>query len=118
MISKATTVDDFLQSVPPDERAVFAKIRALLKQAHPKVEESMKWRMPTYLIGENMVGAFNKQKNYLCLYLNPEAVDPYRKDLKAAGLDCGKSCLRFKKPDDLPLNVAAKIIRAAAKLAL
>lgn len=117
MISKATTVDDFLKSSPPGERAVFAKIRALLKKAHPKVEESMKYRMPTYLVGEYHLGAFNKQKNYLCLYLNPEAVDPYRKELKAAGLDCGKSCLRFTKPEQLPLDLAAKIIQTAGKLA-
>lgn len=117
MISQAATVDGFLNSLTDEERAVFAKIRALLKRAHPKVEESMKYRMPTYLVGQYHLGAFNKQKHYLCLYLNPEAVDPYRKELKAAGLDCGKSCLRFTKPEKLPLPLAAKIIKAAGKLA-
>lgn len=117
MISEVATVDAFLKTVTAEERAVFAKIRTLFKKAHPKMQESMKWRMPSYLIGENIVGAFNKQKNYLCLYLNPEAVDPYRKELKAAGLDCGKSCLRFRKPADLPLALAAKIIKDAAKRA-
>ncbi len=117
MISQATTVDGFLNTLADDERAVFTKVRAWLKKSHSKVEESMKYRMPTYLVGENMVGAFNKQKHYLCLYLNPEAVDPYRKELKAAGLDCGKSCLRFTKPEKLPLPLAAKIIKAAGKLA-
>ena len=115
MISQATTVDGFLAALSPEERAVFAKIRTLLKKCHPRVEESMKYRMPTYLAGENMIGAFNKQKNYLCLYVNPAAVDPYRKEL--GRLDCGKSCLRFRKPADLPLAVAAKIIKAAGKLA-
>jgi uncharacterized protein YdhG (YjbR/CyaY superfamily) len=117
MISKATTVDGFLNTVTDDERAVFAKLRSLLKKAHPKVEESMKYRMPTYLVGEYHLGAFNKQKNYLCLYLNPAAVDPYRKELKSAGLDCGKSCLRFTKPDKLPLSLATKMIKASGKLA-
>ncbi len=88
----------------------------LFKQAGPKVKESMEYRMPTYKTGENMVGAFNKQKNYLCFYANPKAVDPYRQEL--AHLACGKSCIRFKNPDELPLDVAAKIIKAAAKLAL
>ena len=117
LISPAATVDDFLATLEPAERAVFAKVRTALKKAHPRIEESMKYRMPTYLVGEHHVGAFNKQKNYLCLYLNPEAVDPYRKELKAAGLDCGKSCLRFRKPEQLPLALAAKVIKAAGKLA-
>ncbi len=115
MISKATTVDGFLNTLSDDERAVFAKIRTLLLKAHSKVEESMQYRMPTYKVGDNLAGAFNKQKHYLCLYLNPEAVDPYRKHL--GRLDCGRSCIRFRKPADLPLDVAAKIIKAAAKLA-
>ncbi len=117
MISKATTVDGFLNTVTDDERAIFTKLRGLLKRAHPKVEESMKYRMPTYLVGEYHLGAFNKQKQYLCLYLNPEAVDPYRKELKAAGLDCGKSCLRFSKPEKAPLELFGKIITASGKLA-
>ncbi len=114
MISQAASVDEFLKTVTDEERAVFTKLRKLFK-AGPKVEESMKYRMPTYMVGENMVGAFNRQKNYLCFYANPEAVDPYRKAL--GQLDCGKSCIRFKKPAELPLDVAAKIIKAAAKLA-
>lgn len=117
MISKATTVDGFLNTVTDDERAIFTKLRSLLKKAHPKVEESMKYKMPTYLVGGYHLGAFNKQKNYLCLYLNPEAVEPHRKALTAAGLDCGKSCLRFTKPDKLPLDLAAKIIKASGRLA-
>jgi uncharacterized protein YdhG (YjbR/CyaY superfamily) len=117
MVSGAKTVDEFLDGLPADERVVFAKLRVLLKKAAPKIEESMKYRMPTYMIGETTVGAFNKQKNYLCLYLNPAAVDPHRKELKTAGLDCGKSCLRFTKPGQLPLDLAATMIKAAGKLA-
>jgi uncharacterized protein YdhG (YjbR/CyaY superfamily) len=114
MISKAETVEGFLRTVTDEERAVFAELREQFK-ADKRVIESMEYRMPTYTIGKNMVGAFNKQKNYLCLYLNPVAVDPFRKAL--GKLDCGKSCIRFRKPDSLPLDVAAKIIKAAAKLA-
>ncbi len=117
MVSGAKTVDEFLDGLPADERVVFAKLRILLRKAGPKIEESMKYRMPTYLIGETTVGAFNKQKNYLCLYLTPAAIDPHRKELKAAGLDCGKSCVRFTKPNQLPLNLAGRIIKAAGKLA-
>jgi uncharacterized protein YdhG (YjbR/CyaY superfamily) len=117
MISQSPTVDAFLQSVSPEERVVFAKLRALLKKSHPKIEESMSYRMPTYQVAGAMVGAINKQKQYLCLYLNPAAVDPYRRELKALGLDCGKSCLRFTKPEQAPLELFAKIIKAAGKLA-
>jgi uncharacterized protein YdhG (YjbR/CyaY superfamily) len=114
MISKAKTVEEFLNTVTDEERAVFAELREQFK-ADKRVIKSIEYRMPTYKIGKSMVGAFNKQKNYLCLYLNPVTVDPFRKALRK--LDCGKSCIRLKKPDNLPLDVAAQIIKAAAKLA-
>jgi uncharacterized protein YdhG (YjbR/CyaY superfamily) len=112
MISHAASVTEFLATLPANERKVFTKIRALFKKTHPKVTESMKYRMPTYMVGEVMVGAFNKQKNYLALYLGKAALDPYRKELKALGMDCGGGCLRFRKPDQLPLALAAKMVKA------
>ena len=117
MISKAKTVEEFLAERPEEERAVFGAIRAMFKKAGPKVVESMDYGMPTYKVGEQSVGAFNQQKNYLCLYVNPAAVDPHRKALKALKLDCGKSCIRFKKPEQLPLDLAEKMIGAAGKFA-
>ena len=117
MISQAATVTEFLATLPADERKVLTKIRALFKKTHPKVTESMKYRMPTYMVGDGMVGAFNRQKNYFSLYLGAGAIDPYRKELKAMGLDCGGGCLRFRKPEQLPLDLAAKMIKSTAKRA-
>ena len=117
MISKARTVDAFLAGLDPVDRAVFRKVRALFMSTGAKVEESMKYGMPTYLIGANNVGAFNRQKHYLCVYATPAAVDPHRPKLKALGLDCGKSCLRFTQPEQLPLGLLRKIITEAARLA-
>ncbi len=116
MISQAKTVDAFPKGLTAPERDVFTRLREQLR-TDKQVVESMTYRMPTYQVGEIGVGGFNKQKHYLCLYLNPEAVDLYRTELKAAELDCGKSCIRFKKPEYLPLDLAAKMIKQAVKLA-
>ncbi|MDB6128315.1 MAG: hypothetical protein JWM35_2211 [Verrucomicrobia bacterium] len=116
MISQAKSVDEFLDSLELDERIAFKKVRTLLT-ASPKVEESMKYRMPTYMVGAKGVGGFNKQKHYLCVYLNPAAVDPYRGALKSLRLDCGKSCIRFTRPEQMPLGLLKKIIANAIKRA-
>ncbi len=112
MISHAATVTEFLATLPADERKLLAKIRTLFRKAHPKIEESMKYRMPTYMIGEQHFGAFNRQKNYFSLYIGGEVLDPHRKELKAAGLDCGGGCLRFRKPEQLSPALAAQLIKA------
>ncbi len=116
MRSKAATVDEFLASLEDeDARTLFRKIRTELTRGR-HVTESMRFGMPTYAVGDSddMVGAFNRQKNHYSLYLPPEAIDPYRADL--GHLDCGKSCLRFKRPADLPFATIKKIIVAAVRL--
>ncbi len=116
MISTAKSVDEFLTTLEAEDRAVFEKIRALFLRYAPGTE-SMQYRMPGYGTGDTMIGGFNRQKQYLALYINPEAVDPHRAALKKLGLDCGKSCIRFRNPADLPLALAEKLIKGAAKLA-
>ncbi len=113
MVSKAPDVDAFLVGQPAEERAVFSRLRAEFRKAG--VSETMRYGMPCYHIGTELVGGFNRQKHYLCLYTNPEALSPHRAAL--GRIDCGKGCIRFRRPADLPLPVAVKIIRAAVRLA-
>jgi len=59
------------------------------------------------------------QKNFIALYhmgiyANPELlkwfVDEYPKHCKAK-LDMGKSCIRFKKPDQIPLQLIGELMK-------
>jgi uncharacterized protein YdhG (YjbR/CyaY superfamily) len=114
MQSKAVTVDEYLAQLPvEEERTFFSKLRALIQQAAPRAVESMEYGMPTYRLGNVSFCAFNRQKNYLSLYVNPAAVAAHRAELGA--LDCGKSCIRFRKPADLPLPVVKKILNEAVR---
>lgn len=117
MISTAPTVSAYLNTLATADRTVFSKLRALIRKSHPDIKENMRWRMPGFTLGENGVAGFNKQKHYLCLYIDPGVLKPFRRELKAAKLDCGKCCIRFRRPDQLPLPLAARIINAAAKAA-
>lgn len=59
-----------------------------------------------------MYAAIASQKNHMavylnCLYVKPGLTESFEHDYRATGkkLDMGKSCVRFKKLEDLPLNV-------------
>ena len=72
MISQAETVDEYLALLPPDERAVFGKVRALFKKASPQVAESMQYKMPTYLFGtEHFGGLTGKKIIFACISFPP-----------------------------------------------
>ncbi len=122
--SKAATVAEYLAELPPDRRAEIEAVRDAVNAALPKgYREGMGWGMIGWVVPlENYPVTYNKQplayaglaaqKNYNSLYLNcvytsKERTERLQAAAAAAGkkLDMGKSCLRFKRADDLPLDV-------------
>jgi hypothetical protein len=123
------SVDDYLASLPEDRRDAIATLRALVLDHLPKgYVESVSWGMLCYSIPlERYPDTYNRQplayvslasqKNHMALYLvapyqDPEHERKLREGFSRAGkkLDMGKSCLRFKRVDDLPLDVIAESI--------
>ena len=129
MRSKATTVKEYLDELPEDRRKALSKVRSAIRKNLPKgFEEAMNWGMITYQVPLSvypdkynkqplMYAALASQKNYISLYLTAVYMDEkaqkeFEKEYQATGkrLDMGKSCVRFRKLDDLPLSLVAKAI--------
>jgi uncharacterized protein YdhG (YjbR/CyaY superfamily) len=127
--SKAATVDEYLAELPPERREVVSKVRDLVRRNLPNgYEETMNWGMISYEIPlTRYPNTYNRQplsyvglaaqKNYYALYLtsayqNSEQGKQLAEACKKAGkkLDMGKSCLRFKTLDDLPLEAVGRIV--------
>jgi hypothetical protein len=131
MRAKATNGKDYLKSLPADRREAMTTLVAQVRKNLPKgYEESFAfgmfvWQVPASVYSDTynqkplMYAALASQKSHMALYLlNVYGLPRLRRDLeagfKAAGkrLDMGKSCLRFKKLEDLPLDVIARTIAA------
>jgi hypothetical protein len=127
--SKATTVREYLTELPADRRAVVAAVRkVILDNLPPGFEEGMQYGMLGYRIprarhpdtynGQPLgVASLAAQKNYYSLYLmgvygDREFERWFEQEFRRAGkkLDKGKSCVRFKKLEDLPLDVIGQAI--------
>ena len=70
--------------------------------------ETIKYRMPTYEYGDGVLCAFASQKHYMSLYMDTDIVEKHREEL--TGLSIGKSCIRFKKMDQLPLDTIKRML--------
>jgi hypothetical protein len=126
--SKAATVQEYLQELPEDRRAVVSAVRDMVLHHLPDgYEESMAFgmigygipleRYPTTYNGQPLAyAAIAAQKNYYALYLmgvySGDKEQALRDAFARAGkkLDMGKSCVRFKNLDDLPLDDIGRII--------
>lgn len=121
--SRAATVNDYLQELPDERRAVVRQVRALVRKRLPKgYEEGMQYGMIAYCVPSSRLAetcngqplcyiALAAQKNYYALYLSVPYTDPKKRaalenGFAAAGkkLDMGQSCLRFRSLDDIPLG--------------
>ena len=111
--SKAATVDDYLGGLDPKRAPAMARIREVALAALPDHVESMRYGMPTYTCGEaEPAFAFNSQKQYISLYVSPRVHALHAEALK--GLDAGKSCIRYRKPELIDFELLAMMLRDTA----
>ena len=132
MKSNATTVKEYLQQLPADRQAAISAIRAVILANLPKgFVECMGYGMIGYVVPHSLYPAgyhcdpklplpfanLASQKNHMALYLmsvygDPETEQWFRHAWLAAGkkLDMGKCCVRFKRLEDVPLDVVGQII--------
>lgn len=134
MQSKAATVEKYLASLPSERREALEAVRAVFRKNLDKnIEEGMQYGMIGYYVPHRVFPAgyhcdpkqplpyagMASQKSHMSLYLmcvygedndvRPWFLDAWKQTGKK--LDMGKACIRFKKVEDLALDVIAETIR-------
>jgi uncharacterized protein YdhG (YjbR/CyaY superfamily) len=109
MQSRAATVAEYVASLPAERKPVVEAVRELFRKVAPDLVEKMAYGMPVFEV--NGVPRFSvaSQKNYVSLYLQPEVVEKHRASL--GKLSCGRCCIRFRRLDQLPMDVIERICR-------
>ena len=129
MQSKANSVEQYLNELPEDRKESLSIVReAIVKNLPTGYVEVMNWGMITYEVPlETFPDTYNgkplmyvalaSQKNHMSVYLmgcymSPEIRKKFENAYKQSGkkFDAGKSCIRFKKEADLPLELIGKTI--------
>jgi uncharacterized protein YdhG (YjbR/CyaY superfamily) len=129
MQRKAATVSEYLAQLSPEERGDIQRVRSVIRKNLPRgFKESVQWCMICYAVPLSRFSdtynnqalcyaALAAQKNYNSLYLmsiygTAEDVRRFKAEYKASGkrMDMGKSCVRFKSADDLPLDLIGRTI--------
>ena len=131
--SAASTVEQYLNELAPDRREAIEAVRSVVLDSLPDgYDESMNWGMisweiplerypKTYNKQPLMYAALASQKNYMslylmCVYTHDGTQTEFERRFKESGkkLNMGKSCVRFKKVDDLPMDLIAETIASTS----
>lgn len=136
MQSKAATVEQYLAELPPDRQPAMEKLRKIIKKNLPKgFKEGMGYGMMGWSVPHSIYPAgyhcnpkdplpfmgMASQKNsvnlyHMGIYADPKLLDWFTKEHAKASpkkLDMGKSCIRYKKPEDIPYDLIGQL---AAKM--
>ena len=132
MQSKAKTVTEYLSELPEDRRKALAKVRAVIRKNLGKgYKEGMQYGMIGYFVPHSVYPAgyhckpeeplpfmsLASQKNHMALYMmcvygDEQLREWFEGAWKGTGkkLDMGKACLRFKRVEDLALDVIGEAV--------
>lgn len=133
MTSKANSPEEYIKELPEDRKEAVIKLRnTILKNLPKDFKEAMSYGMIGYVVPHNIYPAgyhcdpklplpfmsFASQKNsinfyHMGIYTNKDLYDwfvsEYPKYSKKK-LDMGKSCMRFKKPEDIPYDLIGELV--------
>lgn len=128
MKSEASTPEAYLESLPEDRKPVMQAMMKTIKAALPPgFEEVMSYGMIGYVVPHSLYPSgyhcdaklplpfinLASQKNFIALYhmglyASNELMDWFQEQwpkYSSKKLDMGKSCIRFKKPEDVPMEL-------------
>jgi len=126
--SKAATVAEYLDELPPERRAVITEVRETILENLPagyveKMRGAISYEIPLEDYPETYNGqplnyvALAAQKRHYAVYLTCVYQDPQQEKILREGFedigkkpDMGKSCVRFRKLENIPLEVIGELI--------
>jgi uncharacterized protein YdhG (YjbR/CyaY superfamily) len=125
---KATSAEEYFDDLPEDRKEIMKALDSFIKTHAPSLKPNFLYNMPGYgsfkyknnkkeLLDWPTI-AIASQKNYISMYIcavNKDGyiAEQYKNDLGKVSV--GKSCIRFKKIEDINLDALEKVIKIAEK---
>lgn len=125
---KASSVEEYLSLIPEPRKAEIVKLHEFIQKTVPSLKPYFAYNMIGYgefhyesksgREGDWPIISLASQKNYISVYVcsvkdGKYLAEYFKSDLPKASI--GKSCIRFKKVEDIDLKNLAKILQEAAK---
>ena len=107
-----SNIDEYIASFPRDVQAVLNEIRNTIRKAAPDADEALKYRIPTFVLHENLVH-FAAFKNHIGFYPTPSGVEAFKQELSR--YEGAKGSVQFPIDKPMPLKLIERIVKFRAK---
>jgi uncharacterized protein YdhG (YjbR/CyaY superfamily) len=111
-MKKAATIDQYIAGFPMDIQKILQKIRATIRKAAPKAEETISYAIPTFRMNKNLVH-FAAFKYHIGFYPTPSGISKFKKELTA--YKSAKGSVQFPLNKPIPLGLIARIVKFRVK---
>jgi uncharacterized protein YdhG (YjbR/CyaY superfamily) len=107
-----STIDEYIAGYPPDAQKVLRKVRQVVHEAAPEATEAIKYGIPTFVLGGNLVhfGAF---KEHLGFFPTPSGIVAFQDEL--AKYAQSKGTIRFPYSQPIPYDLITRVVKARVK---
>ena len=106
------TVDEYIAGFPEDVREILEKIRKIIREAAPGAEETIKYRMPTFMLKGNLV-YFAAFKKHIGFYSVPTGIEEFQNELSL--YEVGRGSVRFPFDRPIPYDLIRRIVEFRVK---
>ncbi len=108
----SATIDEYIAGFPKDIQEILEKLRATIRKAAPKAEETINYAIPTFTLNGNLVH-FAAAKNHIGFYPAPSGIEAFKKELSV--YEGAKGSIKFPIDKPLPLGLISKIVKFRVK---
>lgn len=109
MKTNIASVDDCIATFPASTQKLMKQVRAAIKKAAPKAEESISYGMPAYKLNGKALVYFSGYKNHIGFYATPTGHREFKAEL--AKYKQGKGSVQFPIDEPMPLKLIERIVK-------
>jgi uncharacterized protein YdhG (YjbR/CyaY superfamily) len=109
--SRVSAMDDYLDDLPPAQKAALERVRAVVGGLAADAEEGKSYGVPAFIYAGRPLLGFSAARKHLSIFpFSPEAIEAVRDRLD--GFDLAKGTIRFSPDSPVPDDVLADLVRA------
>ncbi len=113
MISKPSSVDEYIKSFPKSTEALLKQLRKAIKETAPAAEELISYCMPAYKLNKKPLVYFAGYEKHIGFYATASGHQKFSKEL--ARYKQGKGSVQFPLDEPLPIDLIIRMVKFRVK---